>query len=337
MVVFYVVFFSVVFFNLEAMSISDDRRKLVVGLGEVLWDVYPDRALFGGAPANFAIHASYLGADARIVSAVGTDSLGDDALRWLADNRQSAETILIDSEHPTGNVQVLLDARGCPTYHFASDVAWDYLAFPQHYFEIASRCDAVCFGSLAQRTAMSATAIGRFLDATDPSALRVFDVNLRQDFYSRDVLHNSLQRANVLKLNHDELPVVLETLQLPWSSKHTSMSNGGANAVDLQLAMKEYQSGCARLIERYEVRTLALTLGAMGSMVYHLGEWDCQPSLPVQAVDTVGAGDAFSASLVMGLLHGEPLAKIHKRASQIAAFVCTQRGAVPLPPESLRS
>lgn len=334
---FFDVFFNVVFFNFEAMSISDDRRKLVVGLGEVLWDVYPDQALFGGAPANFAVHASYLGADARIVSAVGTDSLGDDALRWLADNRQSAETILIDSEHPTGNVQVLLDAKGCPTYHFAPDVAWDYLAFPQHYFEIASRCDAVCFGSLAQRTAMSAMAIGRFLDATDPSALRVFDVNLRQNFYSREVLHNSLQRANILKLNHDELPVVLESLRLPSSSKDFSVLDRAAKGADLQSIANDYQVACACLLEHYELRTIALTLGAMGSMVYHRGDWDCQPSFPVQPVDTVGAGDAFSAALVMGLLHGEPVEKIHRRASEIAAYVCTQRGAVPLPPDHLRS
>ncbi len=319
------------------MSIPNDRRKLVVGLGEVLWDVYPDQALFGGAPANFAVHASYLGADARIVSAVGADTLGDDALRWLSDNQQSTETILIDSVHPTGNVQVRLDANGCPTYHFAPDVAWDYLAFPQHYFEIASRCDAVCFGSLAQRTVTSAMAIGQFLDATNPNALRVFDVNLRQNFYSRDVLHNSLQRANILKLNHDELPVVLESLQLLLPSRQVSVLDRDAKCADLQSMANEYQSACERLIETYELTTIALTLGAMGSMVYHRGEWDCQPSLPVHAVDTVGAGDAFSAALVMGLLHREPVAKIHGRASEIAAYVCTQRGAVPLPPDPLRS
>lgn len=323
--------------TIEAMTTSTDCRKLVLGLGEVLWDVYPDQALFGGAPANFAVHASYLGADGRIVSAVGADALGDHALRWLADNQQSTDTISIDPVHPTGNVQVQLDAKGCPTYHFAPDVAWDYLVFPQSTFELTSRCDAVCFGSLAQRTVMSATAIGQLLDATKPSALRIFDVNLRQNFYSRDVLENSLRRANILKLNHDELPVVLETLEHPWSQEHSSILDWGVNAGDLQSMTNLYQFACKRLIEHYGLATIALTLGAMGSMVYHEGEWDFRASESVQAVDTVGAGDAFSAALVMGLLQGEPLARIHKRASEIAAFVCTQRGAVPLPPESLRS
>jgi fructokinase len=319
------------------MSTSKDCRKLVVGLGEVLWDVYPDRALFGGAPANFAVHASYLGADGRIVSAVGTDSLGDDALRWLTDNQQSTDAISIDPVHPTGNVQVQLDEKGSPTYHFAPDVAWDYLVFSQPTFELASRCDAICFGSLAQRTAMSAIAIGQLLDVTKPSAVRVFDVNLRQNFYSRHVLESSMRRASILKLNHDELPVVLEILELPWLHKQSSISNRGANAFALPSMMKEYPFACERLAEHYDLATIALTLGSMGSMVYHRGEWDFQPSVSVQAVDTVGAGDAFSAALVMGLLHSEPLTKIHKRASEIAAFVCTQRGAVPLPPEPLRS
>lgn len=319
------------------MSTSTDRSKLVLGLGEVLWDVYPDQALFGGAPANFAVHASYLGADGRIVSAVGADSLGDDALRWLADNRQSCETILVDSQHPTGNVQVILDAQGCPTYHFAPDVAWDHLVFPDRYLELASRCDAICFGTLAQRSEASARAIGQLLDATSPDALRVFDVNLRQHFYSRSVVEQSLQRANVLKLNHEELPVVLELLEFPLSGVDVlNLDRVTSDTIPQAKALK-YQAACEPLIEHYGLSTLALTLGAMGSMVYHRGLWDCQPSKPIQAIDTVGAGDAFSAALVMGLLHGEPLAQIHSRASKIAAFVCTQRGAVPLPPDFLRS
>lgn len=305
------------------------KNKLVIGLGEVLWDVYPDVALFGGAPANFALHASYLGADAHIISAVGKDPLGTQALEWLVSKNQPANHIFVDPKHPTGNVQVTLDRSGTPSYHFATDVAWDYLTFPDKSFDLASKSDAICFGTLAQRSKISAQSIANLLDSTSKQCLRVFDVNLRQDFYSAEVLNAGLLRANVLKLNREELPIVLHSLNI---TPEESPSN------DLQDQVQLHQSNCQSLIDRYNLHTVALTLGSDGSMIYHDGRWDVKPGSPIDAaevIDTVGAGDSFSAALIMGLLHGEDLPKIHQRAARIAAYVCTQRGAVPLPPEDL--
>lgn len=312
------------------------KNKLVIGLGEVLWDVYPDVALFGGAPANFAMHAAYLGADAHIISAVGNDELGTRALDWLLSKNQPTNHILVDPKHPTGNVQVTLDRSGTPSYHFAPDVAWDYLTFPDEAFDLASKADAICFGTLAQRSKISAQSIARLLDSTPKQCLRVFDVNLRQNFYSAEVLDATLQRANVLKLNREELPVVLQALNITPAQSSPS---------DLQQPLQLHQSNCQALIDRYNLPTVALTLGSDGSMIYHYGRWDVQPGIPVDAIDTVGAGDSFSAAMIMGLLptkdssgkelSGENLSKVHQRAARIAAYVCTQRGAVPLPPEDL--
>lgn len=290
------------------------KKKVVVGLGEVLWDVYPDQALFGGAPANFACHAASLGADARIASAVGNDELGDKALLWLEDHGLSREYIGIDPDHPTGSVDISLDAKGAPQYRFAPNVAWDFLDLNPRWQELADNCEAVCFGTLAQRSPESSKAILGFLDRTDPEVLRVFDVNLRQSFYTAQVIDESMQRANIVKLNHEELPVVSRLLGL---------------------RVGDELEQCQRLIDRYSLDGLALTRGDQGSALCLLGKWDQQPALGIQAIDTVGAGDAFCAVLIMGILAGEPLSQIHTRASRIAAYVCTQRGAVVPIPSSL--
>ena len=288
--------------------------KVVVGLGEVLWDVYSDQALFGGAPANFACHAASLGADARIASAVGKDDLGTRALKWLEDHSLSQEWVGVDPDHPTGSVQVSLDTKGTPQYHFASNVAWDFLELNPRWQQLAQSCDAVCFGTLAQRSPKSSRAILDFLDRTAPQALRVFDVNLRQEFYSAQVLVESMQRANVVKLNHEELPIVSRLLGMGIGSEIEQ---------------------CQQLIDRFGLLALALTRGDQGSAVYFQGQWDQQPALDIQAIDTVGAGDAFSAVLIMGILSGKPLSEIHLKAARIAAYVCTQRGAVVPIPERL--
>lgn len=289
-------------------------KRIVVGLGEVLWDVYPDQALFGGAPANFACHAASLGADSRILSAVGKDRLGIAALDWMIEHELSIDCIEIDSEHPTGSVKISLDRIGTPEYQFAPDVAWDFLEFQPYWSDLAFQCEAVCFGTLAQRSPRSHRAVMGFLDATGPETLRVFDVNLRQSFYSREVLLSSMQRANVLKLNHEELPVVAGLLGISETS---------------ELLV------CQRLATEYSLRAVALTRGADGSAVLLDGDWDEQLAPEIQAIDTVGAGDAFSASLIMGILEGKSLAKVHSHAARIAAYVCTQRGAVVPLPESL--
>jgi fructokinase len=294
-------------------------KKIVVGLGEVLWDVYEDQALFGGAPANFACHAASLGADARIASAVGQDDLGKKALEWMKQHRLACDWIEIDTEHATGSVDISLDRNGLPQYRFASDVAWDFLRIRPHWSQLAESCHAVCYGTLAQRSSISSAAILEFLDLTEPQTLRVFDVNLRQEFYGADVLEASLRRANIVKLNHEELPIVTRLL---------GMDLGGELGGEIEM--------CDRLIEGYSLRALALTRGAQGSAVYLDGKWDQQIAPKIQAVDTVGAGDAFSAALIMGILSGKPLEPIHAQAALIAAYVCTQRGAVVPIPETLR-
>jgi fructokinase len=198
-----------------------------------------------------------------------------------------------------------------PEYRFAQDVAWDFLELKPHWQQLAQTCDAVCYGTLAQRTATSSQTILEFLDRASPETLRVFDVNLRQHFYGFQVLAESIQRANVLKLNHEELPIVTKLLGMDHRN---------------ELVM------CNQLIERYSLKALALTRGAEGSAVYLDGQWDQRSAPKIQAIDTVGAGDAFSAALIMGIFQGKPLSVIHEKASSLAAYVCTQQGAVvPIP------
>jgi fructokinase len=298
------------------------RTWSVVGLGEVLWDVYDDKRFFGGAPANFACHAQSLGAGSTIVSAVGCDELGREAIAWMQSRALSIDYVTEDPVHPTGSVRVRLDAAGRPEYRFAADVAWDHLHCSERWLRLAEKTDAVCFGTLAQRCSASQRAIGQFLDAVPKHCLRVFDVNLRQNFYSDDVIRTSLARCDVLKLNEDEWTVVARAGLEGWLEPVASDSDEAA-----------MQSAMEQLVETYGLRCVALTLGARGSMVWAEGVWDRQVPQAIEVVDTVGAGDAFSAALILGWLNGMPLARMHARASRVAAYVCTQRGAVPaLPP-----
>lgn len=290
------------------------KRKCLVGLGEILWDVYDDKALFGGAPANFACHAASLGAESRIVSAVGSDPLGIQALQWMRDHDLSIAMVDVDDAHPTGTVRVSLDATGKPGYVFAADVAWDHLVCNRRWLDLAAKCDAVCFGSLAQRNSKSREAITQFVSATSEDCLRVFDVNLRQDFFNAEIIARSLELSQVAKLNDEELPRICDLLGIEFSDQVETMM---------------------RLANRYSLRCIALTRGAHGSVVWLDGELDVQEPISVQAIDTVGAGDAFSAALIMGILDRVSLSESHRRAARVAAYVCTQRGAVPSLPEGL--
>lgn len=289
-------------------------RPNLVGLGEVLWDVFPDATHFGGAPANFACHAAGLGGDAWVVSAVGRDKLGDDALASLS--AKNVHTLLLQrNDHPTGTVTVTLDAAKQASYVFAADPAWDHIAWNQSLALLAKKCTAVCFGSLAQRAPESRATIRRFLQACSPDCLRVFDVNLRQDFFSKEVIEASLGLADVLKLNDEEVKVVAGMLGLP-ADEEAFVAGIGA---------------------RHGLSTVALTRGARGSLIWHQGRFDEREAPKIAVIDTVGAGDAFTAALVTGLLRGEDLSLVHRRASDIAAYVCTQPGATPeLPPELRR-
>ena len=288
---------------------------VIVGLGEVLWDLYPDAAHFGGAPANFASHAASLGAEAWMVSAVGADELGARALDSLRERGVHCVHLVQDLHHATGRVLVTLNAAGQASYEFAADTAWDHLAWSDGLAALAARCDAVCFGTLGQRSPVSRETIRRFLQATPRPALRVFDVNLRQRFYDQETIHTSLQLASALKLNDEELPIVAELC--------------GLRATTPRAMLHE-------LLTRYELRLAALTRGPHGSLLIATDAEDECPAPPTVAVDTVGAGDAFTATLVTGFLRGRPLAEINRHANAVAAFVCSQNGATPPLPDHLR-
>ena len=292
------------------------QPPLIVGLGEVLWDVYPEGAHFGGAPANFACHSASLGADAWMVSAVGADALGDRALAALGEHDVHCRQVQRDPAHATGQVHVTLGAAGQPCYEIAADTAWDHIAWTGALASFAMRCDAVCFGTLAQRSPTSRATIRRFLEGTPRGALRVFDVNLRQTFFDAETIDASLRLASAVKLNDEELPIIA---RLCGIGGHTPRAT-----------LRE-------LMTRYDLRLAALTRGALGALLLDDRDEDDGVAPSLSAVDTVGAGDAFTATLVSGVLRGLPLSEINVRANAVASFVCSQAGATPSLPDELRS
>lgn len=289
---------------------------VVVGIGETLWDVYPDAAHFGGAPANFACHAAGLGAESWMVSSVGVDELGDRAIEALQERGVDCGHVTRDVAHPTGRVSVTLDAAGLAQYEIEAGTAWDHLRWTSALDALAERCDAVCFGSLAQRSPASRQTIRRFLEAVPRRALRVYDVNLRQKFYDRELVESSLRRASAVKLNDDELPVIAKLCGIPH----------GADGEML-----------GALMSRYDLRLAALTCGSRGAVLRteHEENRSTAPGLD-GAADTVGAGDAFTATMVIGYLAGLPLGSINRHANAVASFVCSRAGATPSLPERLR-
>ena len=292
------------------------NKPLVIGMGEALWDVLPEGRKIGGAPANFAFHAGQAGMDARVVSAVGRDAMGDETLLTLQQKGLNTDAVA-RVDFPTGVVQVTLSEGGIPQYDICEGVAWDNIPFTPALDELARNAQAVCWGSLAQRSEVSRNCIYRFLDAmpSEQGRLKVFDINLRQHFYSIDVIEASCQRANVLKINEEELVIVSELLRL------------GTPLVEQQ---------CRLLMERFSLDMLVLTCGSNGSYIFTPVETSFRVTPLVQVADTVGAGDSFTATLVADLLKGEPVGVAHEHAVQLAAYVCTQQGAMAEWPEALR-
>ncbi len=283
---------------------------LVVGLGEILWDLLPGGRQLGGAPANCAFHAHALGATGAVVSCVGNDEPGRAILERLQAAGLHTQGIARDPDHPTGTVSVSVNEQGQPTYTIHEGVAWDYLTLTRETLDLACRCDAVCFGSLAQRSAESRQAIADFLKATRPDCLRVFDVNLRQRYYDQDILAASLPLATILKINDEELPVVSRLLGL----------GGGAVGSMVSALFQTYP----------QIELLALTRGAKGSALWTRKTYCERPSGPLhRMVDSVGAGDSFAAVLTLGLLRGLPLDRINTLANRVAAYVCSQPGPTP--------
>ncbi|HEY3266945.1 MAG TPA: carbohydrate kinase [Armatimonadota bacterium] len=282
----------------------------VVGLGEILWDVLPGGRRLGGAPANFAYHAGSLGAVGSVVSCVGDDELGRDILDRLGALGLDASCVAIDPGHATGIVDVEVDAAGVPCYTIREDVAWDHMPFTPAVCGAVSKADAICFGTLCQRAPDSRHTVEQALAAARPGALRVLDLNLRPPFTDHAVILSSLERADVVKLNDEELAVLAELLLLPSGE----------------------EAGVRSLRERYSLRVVALTRGSRGSLLYD-GDISEHPGVAARVVDTVGAGDAFTAALVIGLLRGLSLDVINAAANRLAAHVCAHSGATPLPPD----
>jgi fructokinase len=290
-------------------------QPLVVGIGEILWDLLPDGKQMGGAPANFAFHARTLGAASVIVSAVGDDPPGREILAQLGSRGLDASGIATMSSAPTGTVTVALDAGGIPHYTIHEGVAWDVIPWTAGLGDIASRADAVCFGTLAQRSPVSRATIGAFLDATRPDCLRVLDLNLRQSYFSRDIVRGLLGCSTVLKLNDDELGTVAGLLSLPGPETRV----------------------LAGLLEAYPLTMIALTKGPTGSRLFGRGVDLGHPGFPVETADTVGAGDAFTAAMVTGMLRHKGWDEIGERANRIAGYVCSRKGAWPELPAELAS
>jgi len=297
-------------------EVKEEKKPLVVGIGEILWDILPSGKKLGGAPANFAYHAGELGCEAYIISSVGNDKLGNEILDILNKLGLSSRYIQIDECHPTGTVEVQLDNNGIPSYIIHENVAWDYIKVNEKCLELMKNADAVCFGSLSQRSETSREAILKLLNNTNNNCIKIFDINLRQNFYNREIIINSLAHANVLKLNELELSIVSDLLGV----------NGGEESEKLR-----------KLQKKYSLRLIALTKGDCGSILFNGERISKHPGFKVEVLDTVGAGDAFTAAVAVGLIKKWDLDTINDFANKLGGYVCTQQGATPKIPEWLKT
>lgn len=289
-------------------------NNVVVGMGEALWDVLPEGKKIGGAPANFAYHVSQFGLTSCVVSAVGPDALGKEIQENLTS--KGLNHLIAEVPYPTGTVQVEIDQAGVPQYEIKENVAWDNIPYTSQLESLAKRTQAVCFGSLAQRNVVSRETINRFLDAMPQTedSLVVFDVNLRQGFYNKEILCNSMKRCNILKINDEELVTVSRMFGYP--------------GIDLQ-------DKCWILLGKYNLKMLILTCGINGSYVFTPGNVSFQPTPKVDVADTVGAGDSFTAAFIASILKGKSVAEAHSIAVRTSAFVCSKDGAMPVLPSAL--
>ena len=280
-------------------------KLLIVGLGEILWDCLPEGKKLGGAPANFAFHALLFGADSVAISSIGNDELGDEILREL--NQKGLKYLLPRVEQETGTVQVTLDGEGIPTYEIKTGVAWDNIPFTAEIKQLAEKCDCVCYGSLAQRSDVSRNTIKEFLKHTPESCLKIFDINLRQQFYTKELIHDNLLACDVLKINDEELEIVSEMFGFS----------------DLSVEDK-----CQSLLEQYHLDMVILTCGVNGSYVFAPSKKSFLETPKVEVADTVGAGDSFTGAFAASLLAGKSIEEAHQLAVKVSAFICTQKGAM---------
>jgi len=296
---------------------------LIVGLGEALFDIFPNRQVLGGAPLNVAVHAQQLaspcGGCGLVVSRVGQDELGQRILADLKQRGLSIDFLQTDPDRDTGRVYVAVDAQGHPDFEIVQDTAWDWLQFDPDLEDLARHCEAVCFGSLAQRNSQARNTIYRFLDSSHPRMVRMFDVNLRQDYFDHNVLRRSFEFANAVKLNDQELPIVVDLLGFGSSSDNVD-------------------SAIARMIRSFDLNLLVLTRGEAGTVIY--AGHDRHEREPVsyeqtQGADAVGAGDACAAAILIGLIQRWPMDRVVELANHLGAYVASQPGATPVLPESI--
>ena len=280
-------------------------KSYVVGLGEILWDCLPEGKKLGGAPANFAFHAGLLGAETIAVSAIGKDALGDEILREL--DEKGLKYLLPRVEQETGTVQVTLDSEGIPSYEIKTGVAWDNIPFLPEIKQLAEKCNCVCYGSLAQRSEVSRNTIREFLRHTPDNCLRIFDINLRQQFYTKELIHDNLLACNILKINDEELDIVTELFALPAMT---------------------VEEKCRRLLEDYDLKLVILTCGVNGSYVFASNETSFLKTPKVEVADTVGAGDSFTGAFAASMLAGHTIVEAHQLAVSVSAYVCTKKGAM---------
>jgi len=289
------------------------KKFTTVGLGELLWDVFPQGRQLGGAPANFAYMTSMLGDEGVVASRVGKDELGEEARRRLERLGITTAYIQIDPSCRTGTACVEVDSNGQPTFQFANPSAWDCFEWTSDWQSLAQQADAVCFGSLAQRSPLSRRTTHSFLESIRPETTRVFDVNLRQSYYSAEILAGSAKLADVIKLNHDELPTVVRLLGFSFHDE---------------------QSAAEWLLHTFRIKLVCITRGAAGSLL--VGEYARHehPGIPATVADTVGSGDAFTAALVYHYLRRDSLATMNEAANRMGSWVASQTGATPAPDET---
>jgi fructokinase len=290
-----------------------NKRYKVAGIGEVLWDQLPLGDVLGGAPANVAYHAGQLGAESYIISAVGNDKLGNEIISRLSTKK--INLLISRVAYPTGTVKVTLDDKGVPDFVITKDVAWDHIELTKESLILASQLDAVCFGSLAQRNTVSHNTIVKLLNLVPGKALKIFDINLRQNFYDKQLIDESLRNSNILKINDDELLIVSKLFG--WEGD------------------EEYL--CRKLLDNYELKLVAYTCGTKGSYLYSKYEKSFLNTPIVKVKDTIGAGDSFTAALMVPLLNGNTLVKCHALAVDISGFVCENNGAMPEYTKELRN
>jgi fructokinase len=295
---------------------------LVLGIGELLWDFMPDGTRLGGAVANFTVMSSRLGNHTAILSRIGRDQLGRDAVDLLDPLPVDASMLEVDPVHETGRVTVSF-ASGQPSYTIHQPSAWDFMDLTDEWVQLAERADAICFGSLAQRCQVSRQTIQTLVSQTSSSCIRVFDVNLRPPYFTSEVIQESLELATVMKMNDDEVPQVMALLGLP---------------VDDDPPQHRLRIASERLLEEFPTLDLiAVTRGSHGSLLVKRTEWHEHPGIPVKVADTVGAGDAFTAALTHYLLRGADLATLNEAGNRWGGWIASQSGATPVLPEVVRA